>query len=191
MGARVILKGQELTTLEKFNKTVGEISNLTTEDKLSLVNAINEIKSISESVGGTIFTIELDENLNNFTANSSAINETLTKIINANLGKDIVVNFRNNKVIYQFKFFVKKPTMDLVIYDKVMGILYDQSDTGVIKKRCFSFSYISSSDGTIVVNSFMTHSGLPTSSIVDNKYVDTAIANAISTSITSVLESEF
>lgn len=49
MSARVILKGQELTTIEKFNEVIGNLGSLSTEDKSSLVNAINSIASAGSS----------------------------------------------------------------------------------------------------------------------------------------------
>lgn len=45
MSARVILKGQELTTFEDFSKTIGTLDNLITEDKNDVVTAINEVKN--------------------------------------------------------------------------------------------------------------------------------------------------
>lgn len=43
MGTRVILKGQELITLENFNEVIGNIENLSTKDKTNIINAINEL----------------------------------------------------------------------------------------------------------------------------------------------------
>lgn len=195
MGARVILKGQELTTLEKFNKTVGEISNLSTKDKSNLVNAINVLNN---KMNIPLYYINTTS-----TEISSDFTELINEVVNEGKYQSIILIYSSGTTIRILESTLSMNTQQpnyvfRVVGDK--GMVSDSRSTarglyvhGNWNNNIYTGNVTNYLSRTHYLSTQNTEAFTPTSNYhpATKIYVDTAIANAISTSITSVLESEF
>ena len=195
MGARVILKGQELTTLEKFNESIGELSNLSTEDKSNLVNAINVLNN---KMNIPVYYI------NTTSAKISAdFTALVNKVVNEAKYQSIVVIYSSGTTIRVLESTLPMNTQQPNYVFRVIGdrgMVSDSRSTarglyvhGNWNNNIYSGNVTNYLSRTHYLSTENTEAFTPTNNYhpATKIYVDTAITNAISTNITSVLESEF
>lgn len=165
-------------SLEEVKAITGELTNLNTEDKSNLVNAINEaLTSGVDSVTIKDDDMNITQDKLNIGANTK---KAIANAINKNFDKPLLINIQSPtyKISLQFVVTVSKPTnsissqgMEYGLVNK-SGILYIWKTRMVINKN--------GTTGLVTSVSF-TSEPLVQLSTVD--YVDTAIANAITTSL--------
>lgn len=165
-------------SLEEVKAITGELTDLDTEDKSNLVNAINEaLTSGVDSVTIKDNDMSITQDKLNISANTK---KAIANAINKNFDKPLLINIQSPtyKISLQFVVTVSKPTnsissqgMEYGLVNK-SGILYIWKTRMVINKN--------GTAGLVTSVSF-TSEPLVQLSTVD--YVDTAIANAITTSL--------
>lgn len=129
MSTRVILKGQELITIEKFNENIGELNTLSTEDKSNLVNAINEVINNNISSSAIIYDNDMNITQNSLTIGSNT-RIKIKDVINKNLDNSVLICVHNStfRINLYFMTYISKPTNSITSQVNVFGLLTNYSE---------------------------------------------------------------
>ena len=167
-------------SLEEVKAITGELDNLSTEDKSNLVNAINEVanyREITELTDETVVLSNLNAGVYKLTTSVKKIQYGTTIYNTAGYMNCIMLveNYRGTKKAYVF----------------TNKTLYYFNGSGSYDRLEIVLSNISLIDKNETISGTKTFSSLPKSSVVpsddthlvNKKYVDDAIASAITTSL--------
>lgn len=165
-------------TLDDVKTITGELTDLGTEDKTNLVNAINEaLTSGVDSVTIKDNDMSITQDKLNISANTK---KAITNAINKNFDKPLLINIQSltYNISLQFVVTVSKPTNSISSQGMEYGLVNKSGILYIWKTRM-----IINKNGTtgLVTSVSFTSEPLVQLSTVD--YVDTAIANAITTSL--------